>query len=88
MKHRGQLSNYFSINPNILIETSRPRHTEGVKMVPVATLVGAQHIFSSPNIYLTTNIAPLTKRSPNKIKSDNYQCLYSPEHGMEDLQSC
>ena len=42
-----------------------PRHTKGVKMVPVATLLGAQHYkastgFSSPNKYRTTNIATLT----------------------------
>ena len=41
-------------------------HTKGVKMVPVATLLGAQHYkagtgFSSPNKYRTTNIAILTK---------------------------
>ena len=44
---------------------SRPRHTKGVKMVPMATLLGAQHYkastgFSSPNKYRTTNIATLT----------------------------
>ena len=45
-----------------------PRHTKGIKMVPVATLLGAQHYktitgFSSPNIYCTTNIASLTNKS-------------------------
>ena len=39
---------------------------KGVKMVPVATLLGAQHCkvstcFSSPNTYRTTNFATLTK---------------------------
>ena len=58
-----------------------------------STLLGAQHYkastgFSSPNKYRTTNIATLTKRSLNKIKSDNNQCLYSPEDRMEDWQSC
>ena len=38
-----------------------------LKMVPVATLLGAQHYkvntgFSSPNKYLITNIATLTKK--------------------------
>ena len=61
---------------------------KGLKMVPVATLLGAQYYkastgFSSPNKYRTTN---------NKIKarkrSDNNQCLYSPEDRMEDWESC
>ena len=57
-------------------------------MVPVATLLGAQHCkantgFSSPNC--TTNIATLTIVLE---KSDNNQCLYSPEGSMEDWQSC
>ena len=59
------------------------------KMVPVATLLGAQHYkastgFSSPNKYRTTIIATLT----NIKKSDNNQCLYSPEDRMEDRQLC
>ena len=63
---------------------------KSLKMVPVATLLGAQHYkestgFSSPNKYRTTNIATLTKRS--KKKSDNNQFLYSPEDRMEDWQS-
>ena len=45
---------------------SRLRHTKGVKMVPVATLLGVQHYkarngFSSTNTYHTTNFATLTK---------------------------
>ena len=45
---------------------SRPHHTKGVKMVPVATLLGALHYkastgFSSPSKYRTTNIATLTE---------------------------
>ena len=61
-------------------------------MVPVATLLGAQYYkastgFSSPNKYCTTNIATLTKKKSPK-KSDNNQCLYSPEDRMEDWQSC
>ena len=60
-----------------------------LKMVPVATLLGAQHYkastgFSSPNKYRTTNIGTLT----NIKKSDNNQCLYSPEDRMEDWQLC
>ena len=44
---------------------------KALKMVPVATLLGAQHNkastgFSSPTKYRTTNIALLTKRSPKK----------------------
>ena len=41
-----------------------------LKMVPVATLLGAQYYiastgFSSPNKYRTTNVATLTKLSDN-----------------------
>ena len=70
---------------------SNPGHAipKALKMVPVATLLGAQHYkasagFSSPNKYCTTNIATLT----NIKKSDNNQCLYSPEDHMEDWQLC
>ena len=71
---------------------SRPCHTKGVKMVPVATFLGAQHYkastgFHSPNLHRTTIIATLTK-SPTKVKSDNNQCLYSLEDRMEDWQLC
>ena len=62
---------------------------KALKMVPVATLLGAQHYmastgFSSPNKYRTANIGTLT----NIKKSDNNQCLYSPEDRMEDWQLC
>ena len=62
---------------------------KALKMVQVATLLGAQHYkastgFSSPNKYRTTNIATLT----NIKKSDNNQCMYSPEDRMEDWQLC
>ena len=45
---------------------SRPCHTKGVKMVPVATFLGAQHYkastgFHSPNKHRTTIIATLKK---------------------------
>ena len=65
---------------------------KALKMVPVATLLGAQHYkasagFSSHNKYRTTNIATLTNiKSPKN--SDNNQCLYSPEDRMEDWQLC
>ena len=44
---------------------------KALKLVPVATLLGAQHYkastgFSSPNNYRTTNIATLTKKSEKK----------------------
>ena len=48
---------------------TRPHHNKGVKMVSVATLLGAQHYkaitgFSSPNKYHTTNTAsPTIKKS-------------------------
>ena len=66
---------------------------KALKMVPVATLLGAQYCkaitgFSSPNKYYTTNIATLTKKQKSKKKSDNSQCLYSPEDRMEDWQLC
>ena len=65
---------------------------KALKMVPMATLLGAQHYkastgFSSPNKYRTTNIATLTNIKSQK-KSDNNQCLYSPEDRMEDWQLC
>ena len=49
---------------------SRPRHTKGDKMVPVATLFGAQYYkastgFSS-NKYHTTNNATLTKNKKSE----------------------
>ena len=47
---------------------SRPRHTKSIKMVPVATLLGAQH-YKAPHEYFTTNFATLTKKSPKKIIS-------------------
>ena len=61
---------------------------KALEMVPVATLLGTQHYkanigFSSPNKSRTTNTASLTIK-----KSDNNQCLYSSEDGMEDWQSC
>ena len=57
-------------------------------MVPVTTLLGAQHYkaitgFYFPNKYRTTIIAALTK-SPKKVNFDNNQCLYSSEDRMED----
>ena len=55
----------------------------------MATLLGAQHYkastgFSSPNAYRTTNFATLAKINKSEKKSDNNQCLYSPEDRMED----
>ena len=65
---------------------------KALKMVPVATLLGAQYYkassgFSSPNKQRTTIIATLAK-NPKKNKSDNNQCLYSSEVCMEDWQLC
>ena len=65
---------------------------KALKMVPVATLLGAQHYkastgFSSPNKHRTIIIATLTK-SLKKVKSDNNQCLYLSEDRMEDWQLC
>ena len=65
----------------------RPRHSKAVKMVPVATLLDAQHYkastgFSSLNTYRTTNFTSLAKINMSAKKSDN-QCLYSPEDRME-----
>ena len=67
---------------------------KALKMVPVATLLGVQHCkastgFSSLNTYRTTNFATLAKiHKSEKKKSDNNQCLYSPEDRMEDWQLC
>ena len=65
---------------------------KALKVVPVATLLGAQHYkastgFSSPNKYCATITLQHLQRSL-KRKSDNNQCLYSPEDCMEDWQSC
>ena len=62
---------------------------KALKMVPMATLFGAQHYkasigFSSSNKY-HNNIATLTK---SLKKSDNNQCLYSPEDRMKEWQLC
>ena len=64
-----------------------------LKMVPVATLLGAQYHkastgFSSPNTYHTTNFATLAKINKSEKRSDNNQCLYSLEDRMEDWQLC
>ena len=66
---------------------------KALKMVPVATLLGAQYYkastgFSSPNKYCTTNIATLTKIKKSEKKYDNSQCLYSPLDRIEDWESC
>ena len=65
---------------------------KALKMVPVATLLGAQHYkastgFSSPNKYRTLTLHTY-KRKKSLKKSDNNQCLYSPEDRMEDWQLC
>ena len=74
---------------------SNPGHAipKALKMVPVVTLLGAQHYkastgFSSPNKYRTTNIATLTNIKKSPKKSDNNQCLYSTVDRMEDWQLC
>ena len=82
-RRRGELIGWdWSLRPSVCARISgrasasgsgghgfepRPCHTKGVKMVPVATFVGAQHYkastgFSSPNKYCTTNIATITKK--------------------------
>ena len=59
-----------------------PRHTKDViKMVPVATLLGAQHYKASTGFSSLTNHASLTshnekKKKKKKKKPDNNQCLY------------
>ena len=66
---------------------------KALKMVPVATLLGAQHLykastgFSSPNKYSATITSQHLQKSL-KRKSDNNRCLYSSEDLMEDWQSC
>ena len=64
---------------------------KALKMVPVATLLGAQQYkastgFSSLNTYRITNFATLAKINKSEKKSDNNQCLYSLEDRMEDWQ--
>ena len=54
---------------------------KALKMVPVATLLGAQHYktsigFSSPNKYRTTNIATLTQKSPKKSLIITNVCIH------------
>ena len=58
---------------------------KALKMVPVATLLGAQHYkastgFSSPNVYRTTK----SLANKSEKKSDDKHCLYSSEDRMED----
>ena len=53
----------------------------------VATLLGVQHYKANTGILLLTNIAQLCytyKKVRKKKKSDNNQCLYSPEDRVED----
>ena len=71
---------------------------KALKMVPVATLLGAQYYkastgFSSPNKYCTTNLAILTKKKkkkkvPKKSLVIVNVCMYSSEDRMEDWQLC
>ena len=64
---------------------------KALKMVPVATLLGAQYYKASTGFSSPNNVAQLTlQHSHTKVrkKSDNNQCLYSPEDRMEDRQSC
>ena len=74
---------------------SNPGHAipKALKIVPVATLLGAQHYKAStgiffPNTHRTTSYATLAKLNKPEKKSDNNQCLYSPEDRMEDWQLC
>ena len=74
---------------------SNPGHAipKALKMVPVATLLGAQHYrartgFSSPNKHRTNITTTLTKSPKKRVKSDNNQCLYSSEDLMEEGQLC
>ena len=55
---------------------------KALKMVLLATLLGAQHYkastgFSSPSKYCTTNFEILTKMKKVRKISDDNQCLYS-----------
>ena len=45
---------------------SRPRHTKALKMVPVATLLGAQHYKASTGFSSPKNIAQLTSQHLQK----------------------
>ena len=69
-----------------------PRHTKDVlKMVPVATLLGAQHYKASTGFSSLTNHASLALHNDQKKKKkkpDNNQCLYWSEDRMEDWHSC
>ena len=68
----GELLNKHVCKNKILLSTmKRPAIPKALKMVPVATLLGAQYYkastgFSSPNKYCTTNIATLTKINVRK----------------------
>ena len=62
---------------------------KAIKMVPVATLLGAQHCKAStalfsPNTYRTTNFATLAKINKSRKNPDNNQCRYSLEDRMKD----
>ena len=92
LKHREVLLFCFAATGpcgSVVEHPLRDRDVVGLNrpMVPVATLLGAQHKastgFSSPNKYRTNQNCNTYKK-----KSDNNQCLYSPEDRMEDCQSC
>ena len=61
---------------------------KALKMVPVATLLGAQYYKASTGFSSPNNIAQLTSLHYKSKKSNNNQCLYSPEDHMEDWQLC
>ena len=60
---------------------------KALKIVPVATLLGAQHYKASIGLSPLTLIASLTSYITNK-KPENNQWLYSTEDRMEDKHSC
>ena len=63
---------------------SRPCHTKGVKN---GTLLRFSIIRQALASLLQIHIAQPKIKTSQK-KSDNIQCLYSPEDRMEDLQLC
>ena len=64
---------------------------KALKMVPVATLLGAQHYKASTGFSSYKYSATITSQRLQKSlkrKFDNNQCLYLLEDLMEDWQSC
>ena len=72
---------------------SRPCHSKGIEMAPVATSLGAQH-YKARNGFSSLNknrkkLHHITNKNEKSAKlPDNVNCIPSSEGRMEDWQSC